>query len=185
MKIFKRAIMILLLIFGLIAGVFYGSRTYRVYKTVSGMVSADGGFYVDAVVTSIEGGQMHLHADRHDPSEYDVTTERPEMYHVGETLTVLLDQNKHGVGLRNDWDLDMKSLYKNGLFAILGLGAFLIGTTLLIFSIMDARDDKYEDEQDEYEEEVKPIRNKEITYINPNLEEEMQKELSKNVKKYV
>lgn len=174
MRGFVKAVQIILVIVGAITCIVFGGKTYSYYRDVQDVVVySDGnqGYYVDAQITSKIGNIISLHADRHEPSEYSVVSKYSENYNVGDTVRVILNNNKQGVALRPDWDLDMHYMFKNGLVAIAGLAALLLCGSFLILDIVDrdTEDDYYDSEE-------------QIMADSSNIEETLQKELSNHVK---
>lgn len=181
MKKFLKAVQIVLILIGIYTCWVYGSDTYKYYQDVQQIIEdSDGtsGFYVIAEITAKDGNELTLFADRHTPDTFKVKTDYADEYTVGESQRLILDKDKHGIALQNDFDNDMHYVMKYGLITLVGFAVVLILGTFLILSLFDYLADKRE-EEDWLAEQEQNNKNVTIDYL---AEDKIKEQIAENVR---
>lgn len=180
-KKFLKAVQIVLILIGIYTCWIYGSDTYKYYQDVQQIIEdSDGtsGFYVIAEITAKDGNELTLFADRHTPDTFKVKTDYADEYTVGESQRLILDKDKHGIALQNDFDNDMHYVMRYGLITLLGFAVVLILGTFLILSLFDYLADKRE-EEDWLAEQEQNNKNVTVDYL---AEDKIKEQIAENVR---
>lgn len=181
MKKFLKAVQIVLILIGIYTCWVYGSDTYKYYQDVQQIIEdSDGtsGFYVIAEITAKDGNELTLFADRHTPDTFKVKTDYADEYTVGESQRLILDKDKHGIALQNDFDNDMHYVMRYGLITLVGFAVVLIIGTFLILSLFDYLADKRE-EEDWLAEQEQNNKNVTVDYL---AEDKIKEQIAENVR---
>lgn len=180
-KKFLKAVQIVLILIGIYTCWVYGSDTYKYYQDVQQIIEdSDGtsGFYVIAEITAKDGNELTLFADRHTPDTFKVKTDYADEYTVGESQRLILDKDKHGIALQNDFDNDMHYVMRYGLITLVGFAVVLILGTFLILSLFDYLADKRE-EEDWLAEQEQNNKNVTVDYL---AEDKIKEQIAENVR---
>ena len=180
-KKFLKAVQIVLILIGIYTCCVYGSDTYKYYQDVQQIIEdSDGtsGFYVIAEITAKDGNELTLFADRHTPDTFKVKTDYADEYTVGESQRLILDKDKHGIALQNDFDQDMHYVMQYGLITLLGFAVVLVLSTFLVLSLFDYMADKREEEA-WLAEQGQKNRNVTIDYL---AEDKIKEQIAENVR---
>lgn len=119
----------------------------NMFKAVSYLGSAGYTYFVDGNITSVSGNTASVDLpEGYSVDGYEVYTDNPLDYSIGDEVRVLLDNDKNAVVLNNDVEKDFGTFQK---YAILG-GISIIVTVMLVLTPFSSEEYTYDDE-DEYE----------------------------------
>ena len=119
----------------------------NMFKAVSYLGSAGYTYFVDGNITSVSGNTASVDLpEGYSVDGYEVYTDNPLDYSIGDEVRVLLDNNKNAVVLNNDVEKDFGTFQK---YAILG-GISILVAVMLVLTPFSYGEDTYDDE-DEYE----------------------------------
>lgn len=119
----------------------------NMFKAVSYLGSAGYTYFVDGNITSVSGNTASVDLpEGYNVDGYEVYTDNPLDYSIGDEVRVLLDNDKNAVVLNNDVEKDFGTFQK---YAILG-GISILVAVMLVLTPFSSEEDTYEDE-DEYE----------------------------------
>lgn len=119
----------------------------NMFKAVSYLGSAGYTYFVDGNIVSVNGNTANVELpEGYSVDGYEVYTDNPLDYSIGDEVRVLLDNNKNAVVLNNDVEKDFGTFQK---YAILG-GISILVAVMLVLTPFSSEEDAYEDE-DEYE----------------------------------
>lgn len=119
----------------------------NMFKAVSYLGSAGYTYFVDGNIVSVSGNTANVELpEGYSVDSYDVYTDNPLDYSLGDEVRVLLDNDKNAVVLNNDVEKDFGTFQK---YALLG-GISILIAVLLVLTPFSSEDDTYTDE-DEYE----------------------------------
>lgn len=119
----------------------------NMFKAVSYLGSAGYTYFVDGNITSVSGNTASVDLpEGYSVDGYEVYTDNPLDYSIGDEVRVLLDNDKNAVVLNNDVEKDFGTFQK---YAILG-GISILVAVMLVLTPFSYGEDTYDDE-DEYE----------------------------------
>lgn len=119
----------------------------NMFKAVSYLGSAGYTYFVDGNITSVSGNTANVELpEGYSVDGYEVYTDNPLDYSIGDEVRVLLDNDKNAVVLNNDVEKDFVTFQK---YAILG-GISILVAVMLVLTPFSYGEDTYDDE-DEYE----------------------------------
>lgn len=119
----------------------------NMFKAVSYLGSAGYTYFVDGNITSVSGNTASVDLpEGYSVDGYEVYTDNPLDYSIGDEVRVLLDNDKNAVILNNDVEKDFGTFQK---YAILG-GISILVAVMLVLTPFSYGEDTYDDE-DEYE----------------------------------
>ena len=119
----------------------------NMFKAVSYLGSAGYTYFVDGNIASVSGNTASVDLpEGYGVDEYEVYTDNPLDYSIGDEVRVLLDNDKNAVVLNNDVEKDFGTFQK---YAILG-GISILVAVMLVLTPFSYAEDAYDDE-DEYE----------------------------------
>ena len=119
----------------------------NMFKAVSYLGSAGYTYFVDGNITSVSGNTASVDLpEGYSLDGYEVYTDNPLDYSIGDEVRVLLDNDKNAVVLNNDVEKDFGTFQK---YAILG-GISILVAVMLVLTPFSYGEDTYDDE-DEYE----------------------------------
>ena len=119
----------------------------NMFKAVSYLGSAGYTYFVDGNITSVSGNTASVDLPEvYSVDGYEVYTDNPLDYSIGDEVRVLLDNDKNAVVLNNDVEKDFGTFQK---YAILG-GISILVAVMLVLTPFSYGEDTYDDE-DEYE----------------------------------
>lgn len=119
----------------------------NMFKAVSYLGSAGYTYFVDGNITSVSGNTASVDLpEGYSVDGYEVYTDNPLDYSIGDEVRVLLDNDKNAVVLNNDVEKDFGTFQK---YAILG-GISILVAVMLVLTPFSSEEYTYDDE-DEYE----------------------------------
>lgn len=119
----------------------------NMFKAVSYLGSAWYTYFVDGNITSVSGNTASVDLpEGYSVDGYEVYTDNPLDYSIGDEVRVLLDNDKNAVVLNNDVEKDFGTFQK---YAILG-GISILVAVMLVLTPFSSEEYTYDDE-DEYE----------------------------------
>ena len=119
----------------------------NMFKAVSYLGSAGYTYFVDGNITSVSGNTASVDLpEGYSVDGYEVYTDNPLDYSIGDEVRVLLDNDKNAVVLNNDVEKDFGTFQK---YAILG-GISILVAVMLVLTTFSSEEYTYDDE-DEYE----------------------------------
>ena len=188
-KKFLKAVQIVLILIGIYTCWVYGNDTYKYYQDAQEIIEdSDGtsGFYVIAEITAKNGNELTLFANRHTPDTFKITTPYADEYAVGDSERLILDKDKHGIALQNDFDTAMHYVMRYGIITLLGFAVVLLFGSFMIMSlfdyIADKRDERAwlaEQEQEQVREETEDNMGVTIDFL---AEDKLKEKLAENVR---